>query len=64
MERIRKGSDLPKKVGVTEHKTKIFAHQAPYFVEFSTPGVCALENDVARACLMNSVRSNNGRDCP
>ena len=28
MERIRKGSDLPKKVGVTEHPTKIFAHQA------------------------------------
>ena len=28
MERIRKGSDLPKKkVGVTEHPPKIFAHQ-------------------------------------
>ena len=27
MERIRKGSDLPKKAGVTEHPTKIFAHQ-------------------------------------
>ena len=28
MERIRKESDLPKKkVGVTEHSTKIFAHQ-------------------------------------
>ena len=28
MERIRKGSDLPKKeVGVTEHPTKIFARQ-------------------------------------
>ena len=26
MERIRKGSDLPKKSGVTEHPTKTFAH--------------------------------------
>ena len=25
--RIRKGSDLPKKSGVTEHPTKIFTHQ-------------------------------------
>ena len=47
MGRIRKGSDLPeKKVGVTEHPTKIFAQQvltqrssAIYFVEFST--LCA-----------------------
>ena len=48
MKRIRKGRDLPEKVGVIEHKTKIFAHHTPYF-EFSTPGVRALENYVARA---------------
>ena len=54
MERIRKGSDLPKKkVAVTEHPTKIFAHQVNARVISSIfcwvfDLVHALENDVAR----------------
>ena len=41
-ERVRKGSDLPKKKGVTDHPTKIFAHQvnakviSSIFFKFST----------------------------
>ena len=49
MERIRKGSDLPKTVQPTT---------TLHFVEFFT--WCArLMYDVARACLMNSVRSRD-----
>ena len=67
MERIRKGSDLPKKKrGVTEHPTEIFAHQVNAKVISSI--FCwvfdlesTLENDVARACLMNSVRTRDAQ---
>ena len=66
MERIRKGSDLPKKkVGFTEHPTKILAHQVNAKVSsivcWVFDSVRALENDVARACLMNSVRSRDAQ---
>ena len=65
MERVRKGGDLPKKeVGVTEHPTKIFAHQVNAKVISSIfcrvfNLVRALENDVARVCLMNSVHTGD-----
>ena len=64
MERIRKGSDLPKKVGVTKHPTKIFAHQvnakvvSSIFVEFSTR---LKLHDVACACPINSVRTRDAQ---
>ena len=65
MESIRKGSDLPKKkVGFTEHPAKILAHQVNAKVISSMfcwvfDSVRTLENDVARAFLMNSVRSRD-----
>ena len=65
MERIRKGSDLPKKqVGFTKHPTKILARQVNAKVISSMfcrvfDSVRALENDVTRACLMNGVRSRD-----
>ena len=58
-----------KKVGVTEHPTKILAHQVNAKVISSLfcwvfYSVRALENDVARACLMNSVRNSKGQKRP
>ena len=67
MKRGRKGSDLPKKkVGVTEHPTKIFAHQVNAKVISSIFCLVfdllhALENDAALACLMNSVRTRDAQ---
>ena len=64
MERIRKGSDLPKKKRGSPIIQQKYSHtkltqrsSALYFVEISTWCHLArtLENDVARACLMNSV---------
>ena len=67
MERIRKGSDLPKKkVGVTLHPKKIFSHQvnaaafSTTFVKCFSRCTC-LMYDVARTCLMNSVCSRNAQ---
>ena len=66
MKRIRKGSDLPKKkVVVTEHPTKIFAHQVNTKVISSIfcwvfDSVRTLEYDLACACL-REMRSSNGR---
>ena len=62
MARIRKGNDMPKKIGVTEYPTKIFAHQ---YILLSFDSVRALEiHDMARTCLMNSVRARDGRERP
>ena len=73
MERIRKRSDPPTKKagggggeGVTEHPTKIFAHQVHAKVISSIfclvfDSVRELENDVARVCLMNSVRTRDAQ---
>ena len=71
MERIRKGSDLPKKKGVIEHPTKIFADQvtAKLYILSTFDSVCALEiHDVACAtsniaCALE-IRSSNGRERP
>ena len=73
MERIRQGSDLPeKKVGVTEHPTKIFADQvtakfiSSIIILLSFDSVYALEiHDVASciACALE-MRSSNGRERP
>ena len=52
MERIRKGSDLPKKKGVIEHPTKIFADQvtAKLYILSTFDSVRALEiHEVVRA---------------
>jgi len=67
MERIRKGSDLPKKkVGVTEHPKEIFAHQVNTKVMSSIfcrvfDSVRALENDVACLRPMNGVRTRDAQ---
>ena len=68
MERITKGTDLPKKkMGVTEHPTKIFAPHQVNAKVISSIFCCvfdlvhALENDVARAYLMNSVRTRDAQ---
>ena len=67
MKRIRKGSDLPKKKWESLSIQQKYSHNklmqrssALYFVEFSTL-VHALENDVARVCLMNSVRTRDAQ---
>ena len=67
MKRVRNGSDLPKKkVGVTEHPTKVFARQVNAKAISSIfcsvfDSVRALENDVARACLMNGERTRDAQ---
>ena len=57
---------MEEKVRVTEHPTKIFAHQVNPKVISSIfcrvfDSVRALENDVTRAYLMNSVRTRDAQ---
>ena len=53
------------KVGITEHPTKIFAHQSKghqLYILLSLDSVRALEiHDVARTCLTNNMHTRDAQ---
>ena len=68
MERIKKGSDLPKKSGGHQAsnkniRTPILRKGHQLYINFCwvLDLVRVLENDVAHACLMNSVRTRDAQ---